>query len=189
VLAVVETRESSKQAKNNFRLYRKEPKLNLFQLFLRLFHEIKKIPFSVCFGVQNMYQNNRNKYTCFETEKPKLAVSMKKRNRRNKRFVTDSAPTIVSVPISVVSNRNYSIVSKDTLVETLPKRTTQNITQYLSDILIINIWHQLLYTKDTGHTVEHRIPNRINILKEYCKMKRTLSQVGQKYLQQTRHHC
>ena len=39
-------------------------------------------------------------------ETPKLAVSERKRNNRNKRFVSDSAETS-SVPFSVVSNRNW----------------------------------------------------------------------------------
>jgi hypothetical protein len=48
-------------------LNRKEPKLNQFRLCFGLFHETKKYFFSVCFGVSNMYRNNRNKHACFET--------------------------------------------------------------------------------------------------------------------------
>jgi hypothetical protein len=46
------------------KFFRFKLKLNLFRLFFGLFHETKKINFSVCFGFSNL---NRNKQTCFET--------------------------------------------------------------------------------------------------------------------------
>ncbi len=64
-------RVSSKQARNIFGSNRKEPKLNLFRLCFGLLHETKKITFSVCFGVSNMYRNNRNKHISFETNRNK----------------------------------------------------------------------------------------------------------------------
>jgi hypothetical protein len=45
---------------NFFYSNRNKPKLNLFGLFFGLFRETKK-KISVCFGVSDQYQNNRNK--------------------------------------------------------------------------------------------------------------------------------
>ncbi len=47
---------------------RNKPKLNLFRLFLICFAKPKYI-FSVCFGVSDQYQNNRNKQNFFETNR------------------------------------------------------------------------------------------------------------------------
>jgi hypothetical protein len=38
-----------------------EPKLNLFRLFFGFFSQNQQFVFSVCFGVSDLYQNNRNK--------------------------------------------------------------------------------------------------------------------------------
>ncbi len=64
-------RVSSKQTKINFRSNRNKPKQDLFCVNL------------VCFSVSNLYQNNRNKQNCFET------------NRNNAKF-HEKYPNILS---------------------------------------------------------------------------------------------
>ncbi len=44
-----------------------EPKQDLFRFCFGLFRETKNKNISVCFGVSNLYRNNRNKQNCFET--------------------------------------------------------------------------------------------------------------------------
>ncbi len=66
---VLRTRVSSKQTKINFGSNRNKPKQDLFRVCFGLFLETKKKIFSVCFGVSNLYRNNRNKQNCFETNR------------------------------------------------------------------------------------------------------------------------
>ncbi len=51
------------QTKIIFGSNRNKPKQDLFRVCFGLFRETKKV--SVCFGVSNLYQNNRNKQKCF----------------------------------------------------------------------------------------------------------------------------
>ena len=62
-------RVSSKRKKKNFGSNRNKPKQDLFRVCFGLFRETKKKNFSVCFGVSNLYRNNRNKQNCFETNR------------------------------------------------------------------------------------------------------------------------
>ncbi len=55
--------------KKNFRLEPKQTETRSVSRLFRLFRETKKNKFSVCFGVSNLYRNNRNKQNCFETNR------------------------------------------------------------------------------------------------------------------------
>ncbi len=65
----VRSRVSSKWTKKNFGSNRNKPKRDLFRVCFGLFRETNKEKFSVCFGVSNLYRNNRNKQNCFETNR------------------------------------------------------------------------------------------------------------------------
>jgi hypothetical protein len=63
----------NKQTKNSGS-NRNKPKQDLFRLCFGLFRETKNKQFwfvSVCFGVSNLYRNNRSKQNCFETNRNK----------------------------------------------------------------------------------------------------------------------
>ncbi len=65
-------RVSSKWKKNNFGSNRNKPKQTETKSVSRLFRFVswnQKKNFSVCFGVSNLYRNNRNKQNCFETNR------------------------------------------------------------------------------------------------------------------------
>ncbi len=67
-IARLQSRVSSKQT-NKFRF---EPKQTETRSVSRLFLFVSWNPnffFSVCFGVSNLYRNNRNKQNCFETNR------------------------------------------------------------------------------------------------------------------------
>jgi hypothetical protein len=78
------TRVSSKQTKINFGSNRNKLKQDLFRVFFGLFRETKKNFFSVCFGVSNLYRNNRNKHNCFETNRNNPEFSEKYQNMLSK---------------------------------------------------------------------------------------------------------
>ncbi len=82
-IATVPDRVSSKQSKINFGSNRNKPKQDLFRVCFGLFRETKKKTISVCFGVSNLYRNNRNKQSCFVT------------NRNNPKFL-EKFPNILS---------------------------------------------------------------------------------------------
>ena len=68
-IRMLQSRVSSKQTKINFGSNRNKPKQDLFRVCFGLFRETKNFFFSVCFGVSNLYGNNRNKQNCFETNR------------------------------------------------------------------------------------------------------------------------
>ncbi len=73
---LVQSRVSSKW-KKKFGSNRNKPKQDLFRVCFGLFRETKK-KFPVCFGVSNLYRNNRNKQNCFETNRNNPELSEKK---------------------------------------------------------------------------------------------------------------
>jgi hypothetical protein len=77
LLGVLETN------KINFGSNRNKPKQDLFCVCFGLFCETKKKKITVCFGVSNLYRNNRNKQICFVT------------NRNNPKF-SEKFPNILS---------------------------------------------------------------------------------------------
>ncbi len=79
---VMQSLVSSKQTKINFGSNRNKAKQDLFRVCFGLFRE-QKIKNSVCFGVSNLYRNNRNKQNCFVT------------NRNNPKF-SEKYPNILS---------------------------------------------------------------------------------------------
>ncbi len=79
-------RVSSKQTKINFGSNRNKPKQDLFRVCFGLFRFVslnQKEKVSVCFGVSNLYRNNRNKQICFVI------------NRNNPKF-SEKFPNILS---------------------------------------------------------------------------------------------
>ncbi len=101
---------SSKQTKINFGSNRNKPKQDLFRVCFSLFRETKKKKFW-CFGVSNLYRNNRNKQICFVT------------NRNSPKF-SEKFPNVLSFKLFgwvfclLRFNRNYLFWYRSETTET-----------------------------------------------------------------------
>ncbi len=134
-------RVSSKWKIKFFGSNRNKPKQDLFRVCFGLFRETQK-NFSVCFGVSNLYRNNRNKQNCFET------------NRNNPEFffwtllqylpvmmcsISDPVPYLDPVAVPASDDMQYlgpiSWVQEILLVEALGKRL-KSVTIILCQKLI-----------------------------------------------------
>ena len=85
--------------KNNFRF---EPKQTETRSVSRLFRFVswnQKKCFSVCFGVSNLYRNNRNKQNCFETNRnnPEF-FSAKNKTKRSHAFELSTMQGTETIP-------------------------------------------------------------------------------------------
>jgi hypothetical protein len=106
-LPLVSIRVSSKQTKINFGSNRNKPKQDLFRVCFGLFRETKKKNFSVCFGVSNLYRNNRNKRNCFETNRNNPEFSKKYQNVFSKHNQPAKTLKKEKEAIRVINNAGY----------------------------------------------------------------------------------
>ncbi len=100
------TRVSSKQTKINFGSNRNKPKQDLFRVCFGLFRETKFF-FSVCFGVSNLYRNNRNKQNCFEANRNNPEFSTKYQNMLSKHNQPAKTLNKQKEAIRVINNAGY----------------------------------------------------------------------------------